>query len=109
MKADIVINSQGPHLVSFGCFELIVPGIKIALEGMNHIDAEEILNEWRGELYLDDLEKADFNTVLSILCDYVSSKPNDYITGEIFVEFWNEIFLPIARSDIRYECNCIDL
>lgn len=105
MNADIVINDFGPRLVPFGCFEILLPAVMHGLEKCNDIDLSGIINEWRGELYLDDFDKDNFNVVIQSICEYVSNRRDSNVESEVFVNFWNVTLLPIIRADPRYTCD----
>jgi hypothetical protein len=101
MNADILINNSEPGLVPFGCLDVILPAVKDALNRHYHLDASEILNEWRGELYLDELNSDDFNGFIEILVDYLEKRQLKKLNSKVFVDFWNNLILPIIRKDDR--------
>ncbi len=109
MNADIIINDSGPGLVPFGCFDVILPALRDALSKYSYLDESEIMNEWRGELYLDGLASNEFNGIIEIICNYLSMRQAEQLNSEVFIDFWNNLILPAIKCDIRYKGACEEL
>jgi hypothetical protein len=105
MKAYMCINSTGPGLVPWGFFDIMEPGIKLALIALPHLESQDIYGEWFYEFIIDELPSHDFNAILHILSDYIASLPASGYS-ESFDHFWNEEIVDRADADDRYEDAC---
>jgi hypothetical protein len=102
MNADIHIHDNQPGLVPWGFFDIMLEGIKKALDAIPYIDRRGIFNEGRFELYLDELSEDDFNVFMFKIDDYVSSlKAGEF--SERFANFWNDELIPLVESDPRFK------
>ncbi|SMB81168.1 hypothetical protein [Deinococcus hopiensis] len=98
MKAFVHISGDQPGLIGWGCFDVMLDGIKAGLDRLPHLDREEVFSEWCYELYIEE-----FNQILLSINSHLLEKA---LITESFAIFWNTEILPLVEIDPRYQGVC---
>ncbi|THF70521.1 hypothetical protein E7T06_07400 [Deinococcus sp. Arct2-2] len=100
MKGFVHISGDAPGLIPIDYFDVILLPLKTFITELSELEPQEVYSEWLNELYIDEVSRKDFRTIVSMLKNHIESTHKaDLPDG--FLEFWNHEIMPLLDGDPR--------